>query len=157
MKITERREDGRFKIDITMQEFRDIVEAFFKKNACPTADSLKDALVPTGVTRNTAYSGSFGRGGIFKYEFWSSDSQLLIVKFHKPDPYVKARYPRSNSATGWTAQILAGKCEFFGWNNRSKEHKYFIVDAERANRGKAPAVNLAHIPLRSGPERRLKK
>ena len=143
------RRDGSYESDITALQYRAIVEDFFYKNPYPTANELKNALVPIGVTRNTAtVSRRFRAGDIFKYEFWSSDSQLIMVKYHKPNPYDVLKRPTCNSACGWTAQILAGYCEFFGWNSSTKEYSYFRVDAIQALAGKAPCENLAHIPIR---------
>lgn len=134
-------------VDVTAQQFREMVVAFFQKNAYPTREELKSSLVPSGVP-NTAREGSFGPDGIFKYVFRSSDDVQLMVKYHGPHEGAKAKYPESNSALGWTAQIMYYDCTFFTWDNQRKVAGECITSRRKAKKGITPQENFAHIPIR---------
>ena len=145
--------DGeRYVVDVTAQQFKEMVETFFKRNAYPTIGELKSSLVPSGVP-NTAREGSFGPNGIFKYVFRSSDDVLLMVKYHKADAGAWAKDPTCNSALGWTSQIICDDCTFFTWDNQKKIAGTCRIPRRKAKRGVAPQENLAHIPVRNDSSR----
>ena len=139
-------------VEITAQQFHEMVERFFNRNPFPTCDELKDALVPSGV-HNSAIDnvGRFGENGIFKFEFWSSDGIALMVKYHDIDPKVAENYPGNNAAIGWTAQIICDDCTYFAWDSKQSKARTIKVGRKKVEEGKAPKDPSAHIPLRSGP------
>ena len=137
-------------VEVTGQQFQEMVERFFKRNPFPSCDELKDALVPVGVS-NTADEGFYGPNGIFKYEFMSLDGIDLMVKYHRPDERAGARNPGCNSSLYWTAQIVCNNCKYFSWETEKKKAGTVTVANKKVQEGKAPRCNAAHIPLRSGP------
>ena len=137
-------------VDVTGQQFQEMVEGFFKRNPVPTCDELKNALVPVGVP-NTATEGSFGKNGIFKFVFMSSDGIDLMVKYHDIDRRVAAKFPGNNAALYWTAQILCNKCSYFTWDAKKNKAGVTPIGEKKVRDGVAPRENAAHIPLRSGP------
>lgn len=137
-------------VDVTGQQFQEMVEKFFKQNPFPTCDEMKYALVPVGIP-NTAEEGYFGHNGIFKYRFVSSDGIDLMVKYHKPDERAGAKNPGCNSSMYWTAQILCNYCSYFSWETKTRKAATVTVSCRKAQDGKAPRCNATHIPLRSGP------
>ena len=137
-------------VDVTGQQFQEMVEGFFKRNPIPTCDELKDALVPVGIP-NTATEGSFGKNGVFKFEFKSFDGIDLMVKYNDIDRRVAAKFPGNNAAMYWTAQILCNECSYFTWDSKRKKAGITPVGEKKVRNGVAPRDNAAHIPLRSGP------
>lgn len=139
-------------VEITAEQFHEMVERFFNRNPFPTCDELKDALVPSGVQNSAKDNvGKFGVNGIFKFEFLSSDGIALMVKYHDIDPKVAENYPGNNAAIGWTAQIICSDCTYFTWETEEKRAGTKSVPRRMARKGIAPPENSAHIPLRSGP------
>lgn len=139
-------------VEVTGQQFHQMVVKFFKKNPFPTCDELKKALVPSGVSNSAeGEEGRFGPNGIFKYRFVSSDGIDLMVKYHGIDTEVAKRYPDCNAAKGWTAQIVCDYCSYFTWEAERKKAGIVTVSFRKAQSGVAPRNDLAHIPLRSGP------
>lgn len=141
---------GKWVVDVTGQQFQEIVERFFKQNPFPTCDELRYALVPGGIP-NTAVEGKFGTDGIFKHEFVSSDGIYLMVKYHKPDEDAEANNPGCNSGNYWTTQIVCNDCSYFLWYPQKKKASTVKVSERKIREGKAPRCDAAHIPLRSGP------
>ena len=139
-------------VEITAEQFHEMVRRFFKRNHFPTCDELKDALVPSGVHNSAKDNeGKFGKNGIFKFEFLSSDGIALMVKYHDIDTKVAENHPGSNAAIGWTAQIICDNCTYFAWNTEKKKASIIKVGRKKVEEGKAPKDPLAHIPMRSGP------
>lgn len=139
-------------VDVTGQQFQEMVEGFFKRNPVPTCDELKDALVPAGVSNAAkGKEGRFGPNGIFKYVFVSSDGIDLMVKYHRPDVYAGVNHPGCNSSEGWTAQIVCNYCSYFTWDTEKKKSGTVTVGCRKVQEGKAPSVDSAHIPLRGTP------
>ncbi len=144
---------GEWTVDMTAQQFQEMVERFFKKNPYPSCDELKNALVPSGIPNFAeGQEGRFGIGGIFKYVFVSSDGIDLMVKYHCADTRVLEKYPESNAAKGWTAQIICNYCSYFGWNPLKKKSALVPVSYRKARDGVAPRCDLVHIPLRREPD-----
>ncbi len=139
-------------VDVTAQQYQEMVERFFKRNPCPSCEELKNAIVPSGIPNSAeGQEGRFGIGGIFKYVFVSSDGIDLMVKYHCADTKVLEKYPESNAAKGWTVQIVCNYCSYFGWNPQKKKSALVAVSCKKAKSGVAPRCDLVHIPLRSGP------
>ena len=105
------------RISETSEQFLLKVQALFADPSNqPTASAVK-ALCPTGV-ENTATLGSYPPGGIFCYQFASSDEKRIVVKYHRADPDA-AGGPTCNSAKGCTAQIRIGnRFVFFDHDNQ---------------------------------------
>ena len=137
-------------VEVTAKQFTKMVEEFFKRVPFPSCDELYQALVPSGV-RNSAEEGSYGKNGIFKYSFMSSDGIELMVKYHKPAGKVVINHPKSNSALYWTAQILCDNLLFFGWEADKRKVSFQKVGVAKAQAGEAPKEDRFHIPLRNGP------
>ena len=90
----------------TAAEFIERVEKMFVGGQKPTYIDVF-SLVPDRVD-NTASPGSFGVGGIFKYEFVSSDGIKLCVKYHRR--HLNARGGSTcNSYMYCTAQFQIGR------------------------------------------------
>ena len=139
-------------VEITGQQYQEMVEEFFKRNSFPSCDELKDALVPSGIPNSAeGKEGRYGINGIFKYVFVSSDDIDLMVKYHGIDTKVAERYPESNAAKGWTAQIVCNFCSYFTWEPEESRAGIVLVSCRKAQSGVAPRCNSAHIPMRSGP------
>ena len=139
-------------VEVTGQQFHQMVVKFFKKNPFPTCDELKKALVPSGVSNSAeGEEGRFGPNGIFKYRFVSSDGIDLMVKYHGVDEDAGRNNPGCNSSIGWTAQIVCNYCSYFTWDAKKKKAGTVTVASWKVERGKAPRENFAHIPLRGTP------
>lgn len=140
-------------VDVTGQQFQEMVEGFFKRNPIPACDELKDALVPVGISNavKKGEEGKFGPNGIFKYKFVSSDGIDLMVKYHGVDEDAGRNNPGCNSSIGWTAQIVCNYCSYFTWDAKKKKAGTVTVASWKVERGKAPRENFAHIPLRGTP------
>lgn len=99
-------------VNVTRERFFRKVRIFFeakaKMNMIPTTREIKSFLVPCGI-QNTAFPGSFGNGRIFKYEFLSSDGEVLMVKYHATDMRARTKHPGCNAGKGWTCQIMVGR------------------------------------------------
>jgi len=81
----------------------------------------------------------------------SSDGIDLMVKYHGADEDAGRNNPGCNSSEGWTAQIVCNYCSYFTWDAEEKKAGTVTVGCEKVQKGKAPRVDSAHIPLRGTP------
>ena len=139
-------------IDMTAEQFEEMVKRFFNRNPYPSCDELYKAIVPSGIPNSAlGKEGRFGINGIFKFEFMSSDGINLMVKYHGIDTKMLEKKPNCTAAKGWTAQIICGYCSYFTWTRHKRQAGTTTIAYRKARRGLAPRCNSAHIPLRSGP------
>ena len=64
-----------------------------------------------------------------KYEFYLSDGQKVIIRWHEPDPVAAIKYPGCVSGSRYTAQIKIGKKQLKstgGWTKNQSLNEVHI-------------------------------
>ena len=71
-----------------------------------TSEEMLRTIIPKDVPNTFVPSDTIKNG--YKYNF-SINGKKIEIKWHSADLNAAAKYPGSNSGSGWTAQIKVGK------------------------------------------------